>query len=70
MMKSRKNSVIKILKPDNGESQVELKQNRPANSELAIKKTVESWIRDWKRNSRLAEKNLPISIPPASSVAS
>ena len=70
MMTLRKKCVIKILKPDGG-SQPEAKENRrPANSELAIKKTVESWIREWKRNSRLAEKNLRIRIPPHSPVAS
>ena len=69
MMKLKKKAAIKILKPDGG-SQPEAKENRPGNSELAIKKTVESWIREWKSNSRLAEKNLPIRIPPHSSVAS
>lgn len=69
MMKLTKKSVIKILKPDGG-SQAPAKVNRPENSELAIKKTVELWIREWKRNSKLAEQNLLLRIPPYSSVAS
>lgn len=49
MIKLQKNHAVRIIKRPIGRSKPESNKNRQQNSESEIKKTVESWIHDFKR---------------------
>lgn len=58
-MKLQKKPVVRIVKRHNRRTKAEPNQNRQRNSESETKKTVESWIDEFKRKRIECRQALP-----------